>query len=123
MAEAAARFTRDVIAPAAKEVFGSELVSIKHASAYVCRPRNGTAKLSEHAYGNALDFGAFAFADGRVTNVGSTGDAEEQQFLARLREAACGPFKTVLGPGSDADHATHFHFDLQPRRAGSTWCQ
>jgi hypothetical protein len=40
-----------------------------------------------------------------------------------VRKAACGPFKTVLGPGSDADHALHFHFDLAPRRHGGTFCQ
>ncbi|RVC58123.1 extensin family protein, partial [Mesorhizobium sp. M00.F.Ca.ET.038.03.1.1] len=35
----------------------------------------------------------------------------------------CGQFKTGLGPGSDAEHALHFHFDLEPRRNGSTFCQ
>jgi hypothetical protein len=47
----------------------------------------------------------------------------EAKFLDALRKAACGPFKTVLGPGSDADHALHFHFDLAPRRHGGTFCQ
>ncbi|TIQ63130.1 MAG: extensin family protein, partial [Mesorhizobium sp.] len=36
---------------------------------------------------------------------------------------ACGPFKTVLGPGSDADHSLHLHLDLAPRRNGGTFCQ
>ncbi|TIW21354.1 MAG: extensin family protein, partial [Mesorhizobium sp.] len=29
----------------------------------------------------------------------------------------------VLGPGADADHALHFHLDLEPRRHGGTFCQ
>lgn len=123
MAEAAARFARDVIAPAASAVFGAQLEAIRQDSAYVCRARNETRKLSEHAFGNALDFAAFELADGRSISVQAASDPAEQEFLMRLRKAACGPFKTVLGPGSDADHATHFHFDLQPRRLGSTWCQ
>jgi hypothetical protein len=123
MAEAAARFARDVVAPAASAGFGSRLKSIRQASGYVCRPRNGTRKLSEHAFGNALDFAAFDLANGRSVVVRATSDPAERKFLRRLRKAACGPFKTVLGPGSDADHADHFHFDLQPRRNSSTWCR
>ena len=34
-----------------------------------------------------------------------------------------GATHNFVGPGSDADHAFHFHFDLQPRRNGSSFCQ
>ena len=44
-------------------------------------------------------------------------------FLGKVRSAACGPFKTVLGPGSDPDHELHFHLDLEPRRHNGTFCQ
>ena len=47
---------------------------------------------------------------------------KQAAFLDAIRKAACGPFKTVLGPGSDPDHALHFHFDLEKRRTGSTFC-
>jgi hypothetical protein len=40
-----------------------------------------------------------------------------------VRKAACGPFRTVLGPGADADHSLHFHFDLEPRKSKSAFCQ
>jgi hypothetical protein len=123
MALAAARFMRDVAAPEAKADLGSDLVSINHASAYVCRPRHNGAKFSEHAYGNALDIAGFGLADGRQVDVRADAAEPEAKFLDALRKAACGPFKTVLGPGSDADHALHFHFDLAPRRNGSTFCQ
>jgi hypothetical protein len=123
MAEAAARFTSEVIAPAAKRDFGTELKSISQASAYVCRPRNGTTKLSEHAFGNALDIASFKLADDKVVEVVLRPDEQAARFLGALRKAACGPFKTVLGPGSNADHATHFHVDLAPRRQGGTVCE
>ena len=29
-----------------------------------------------------------------------------------LRISACGYFTTVLGPGANAAHAEHYHFDL-----------
>jgi len=61
MAEAAARFAADVIQPAAKAEFGAELKSINQASAFVCRPRHGTRKLSEHAFGNALDIASLPY--------------------------------------------------------------
>ncbi|HTV69001.1 MAG TPA: extensin family protein [Rhizobiaceae bacterium] len=122
MAEAAARFAQDTIAPNMKSAFGTELAGIDHASAYICRPRSGTGKLSEHAFGNALDIAAFELADKRRIDVKKAEDDKEANFLASIRSAACGPFKTVLGPGN-ADHDTHFHFDLQPRRNGGTYCR
>lgn len=123
MAEAAARFAKGAMSSAATEVFGSTLKSISHASAYVCRPRNGTRKLSEHAFGNALDIASFELSDGTTIAVEPAPPEKNARYLAKVREAACGPFKTVLGPGSDADHAEHFHFDLAPRRNGGTFCQ
>ena len=122
MAEAAARFAANVAAPTARTVFAQELTAIGHASAYVCRPRNGTRKLSEHAFGNALDIAAFTLADGSRVEVVERPEEKEARFLGALRKAACGPFTTVLGPGSDADHALHFHFDLAPRGNGA-FCQ
>lgn len=122
-ARRAAEFVRDQIAPKAASILGSPLVAIRQDSAYVCRPRNGTSKLSEHAFGNALDIGAFTLKDGRTVVVGSATKREEGEFMLAVRLAACGPFTTVLGPGSDADHASHFHFDLAKRRPGSTFCQ
>jgi hypothetical protein len=123
MAEAAARFAADVIQPAAKAEFGADLKSINQASAFVCRPRHGTRKLSEHAFGNALDIASFTLSDGRKIEVGPTPPEKDGKFLNAVRKAACGPFKTVLGPGADPDHSLHFHLDLEPRRHGGTFCQ
>ncbi len=123
MAEVAARFAANVIQPTAKAEFGADLKSINPASAFVCRPRHGTRKLSEHAFGNALDIASFTLADGRKIEVGPTPPEKDGKFLNAVRTAACGQFKTVLGPGADSDHALHFHLDLEPRRHGGTFCQ
>ena len=123
MALAATRFMQDVAAPLVKRDLGSDLASVNNASAYVCRSRHNGAKLSEHAYGNALDIAGLGLADGRQITVQAGTIGPAAKFFDALRRAACGPFKTVLGPGSDADHALHFHFDLAPRRNGSTFCQ
>ncbi|MER8673295.1 MULTISPECIES: extensin family protein [unclassified Mesorhizobium] len=123
MAEAAARFAAEIIQPAAKAEFGADLKSINQASAFVCRPRNGTRHLSEHAFGNALDIASFTLSDGRKVEVGPTPPEKDGKFLNAVRKAACGPFNTVLGPGADPDHSLHFHLDLEPRRNGGTFCQ
>lgn len=125
MAEATARFVKDQAGPMLEKEFGSELSTLYQVSSYVCRPRNGTNKLSEHAFANALDWGALILADGTRIDVQSYKRSEPRRsrIIQAIRDAACGPFKTVLGPGSDADHADHFHFDLAQRRNGGTFCQ
>jgi len=124
MAEASARFVRDHAAPLAKEEFGTPLVTVEQASSYVCRPRRSGAKLSEHAFANALDWSALTLADGTRIEVrahDATKEPRAFKLISTLHKRACGPFATVLGPGSDADHADHFHFDLAKRR--DPFCQ
>lgn len=123
MAEELVRFAAATIDPAAQLHFGARLKAISNDSAYVCRARASETKLSEHAFGNAFDIGRFILEGGRTVEVKATSDPKEAMFLAAVRMAACGPFKTVLGPGSNADHALHFHFDLARRRNGSTYCR
>jgi hypothetical protein len=121
--ERSAKFMRDVILPSSQKLLGSPVKILRQASAYVCRPRNGTSKLSEHAFGNALDIDSFVLADKRTLGVGRVDKPQDARFMLEVRLAACGPYTTVLGPGSNADHATHFHFDLAKRRPGSTYCR
>lgn len=123
MTAATARFIQDVVQPIARKEIGSDVTGVGQASAYVCRTRHGRSKMSEHAFGNALDISRFSFADGSTADVGPVPGEKQGRFLAAVRAAACGPFKTVLGPGSDPDHATHFHLDLEQRRHGGTFCQ
>lgn len=103
---------------------GAELRAVSVADAYSCRNRNRAAsgKLSEHARGNAIDIGAFRLdRDRAVTVLDGWNTPDWGPTLSQLRQGACGPFTTVLGPGSNALHADHFHFDVEQRR--SPWCE
>ena len=91
MAEASARFIQEVAAPAAESAFGKELKSVAQASAYVCRASQRQEKLSEHAFGNALDIAAFTLAEGAEVAVELRPESEAAIFSELLRKAACGP--------------------------------
>lgn len=118
-AERFADWLREDVAAASPA--GGDLVGIDDAAAYTCRHRNWQAggRISEHARGNAIDVLAFRFAR-RVVRLAGADDAAA---LALLRASACSRFSTVLGPGSDAFHATDLHLDLQRRRNGYKLCQ
>jgi hypothetical protein len=114
------------VQPAAQRWFGQQVVELKQISAYSCRGMNGQkgAKISEHAFGNALDIAAFTLADGRRVTVknGWHGAPEEQGFLRDVHAAACERFSTVLAPGSNRFHYDHIHVDLARRRSGTSYC-
>jgi hypothetical protein len=105
----------EIVKPAAMLYFGVTVIDVK-AGSYSCRPRNNQrgAKVSEHAFGNALDVMAFILADGREVTVvrGWKGNPAEQEFLREAFVGACRYFNTVLGPGSDPYHSDHLHLDL-----------
>lgn len=125
MAEATADFVRDHAAPQTRAIFEADLTAINQVSGYVCRNRNSGDKISEHARANALDWASLELSDGTRVDIirHKRSEPRRAQLIGRLRDAACGPFKTVLGPGSDPDHADHFHFDLAERRNGGTYCR
>ena len=114
------------VQPAALRWFGQPVVEIKQISAYSCRGMNGNsnARISEHAFGNALDIAVFTLADGRkiAVKTGWHGAPEEQGFLRDVQGAACDRFTTVLAPGSDAYHYDHMHVDLMRRASGRRAC-
>jgi hypothetical protein len=106
----------DVVQPAAQLYLGTSVTGLK-AGSYACRGRNNQrgARLSEHAFGNALDVMAFQLADGREISVKqgwSGGVIEDQEFLREVLVRSCEQYKTVLGPGADLFHYDHFHLDL-----------
>ncbi len=125
MVSAVDRWVADSVQPAAQRWFGQPVTELHQISAYSCRSMNNQrgARISEHAFGNALDVAAFTLADGRKVTVreGWRGLPEERGFLHDVHAAACRQFMTVLGPGSNAFHYDHFHLDLM-RRAGSRYC-
>jgi hypothetical protein len=124
-AEALARWAKHVLVPAAKQHLNAVPSEIAQASTYVCRPRNNQAgaKLSEHAHANAVDIASVSFTDREPVAVGApSADAAGKEFERAIRAGACEYFTTVLGPGSDAAHANHLHFDLAERRGGHRLC-
>lgn len=119
VADALESWVTSAVEPAAKTYFPDRtLIGMSRISTYVCRNRGSGEKISEHARGAAIDIGAFVFEDSEVPVLKADPQSAEGKFLREVREAACGPFTTVLGPGTDADHASHFHFDLAARSNG-----
>jgi hypothetical protein len=124
-ARSLALWAKNVLLPAANEHLDATPVSIAQASTYVCRPRNNVAgaKLSEHAHANAVDIASIAFSDGERFDIMLRGGNDaDSAFQKAIRSGSCDYFTTVLGPGSDASHATHFHFDMAERRGGYRLC-
>lgn len=107
----------ETVQPIAQARFGQPVAQINSMGAYSCRRMNGgsTGRLSEHAFGNALDIGGFVLADGRTITIvrdWTRGDEQTQAFLRDIHAGACETFTTVLSPGSNAFHYNHIHIDL-----------
>jgi len=120
LAQHLANWVHDVVAPQALADYGKPLTGLRVADAYTCRPRDNIpgAKLSEHAHGTAIDISDFKVGDDwvDVQKDWSGGTPTDASFLGDVRKEACGPFTTVLGPGSDSFHTSHFHLDIIKRR-------
>ncbi len=123
-----------VVAAAAIEIYGRPPEAIRHFGAYNCRRIRGKPKLSEHAFGNALDVKGFDFGpapDGKGpvpqafrvvledhwSASGSPGrhHAAFLHLLAEMLAARPDIFRGMLGP-SASGHKDHFHFDVGPYR-------
>jgi hypothetical protein len=120
LAETLATWMGDTVQPIALKTLGARVTGLCIAASYSCRNRDSLAdaKLSEHARGNAIDVSAFK-VDGIGwidVETGWTNGGTNAEFLRAVRSSACGPFTTVLGPGSDSYHSTHFHLDRAKRR-------
>ncbi|MHA6718292.1 extensin family protein [Sphingomonas sp. RS6] len=112
-------WVRFAVAPAARQILGSDLVRIETFGTYSCRgivgnPGSAT-KLSEHGLANAVDVSGFVLRDGRrITLVGDwrSNDPAVRRFLETIHDSACKRFRTVLSPNYNAAHRDHFHFDM-----------
>jgi hypothetical protein len=106
----------DIAVPATAALGKAKLSSLSTGPGYQCRGRNGdsSAKISEHAFGNAIDIDGMTLTNHKRIEIPDVLDkqAPDRRMLMALRTSACGYFTTVLGPGSNAAHASHFHFDL-----------
>lgn len=114
-----AQAARHWIETGLQPAFARDPVKVLHiAGSYVCRPRNGIRgnKVSEHGRGKALDISGFTLTSGKVLSV--AGDYRRSKPIKAAHKAACGPFGTTLGPGSDGHHEDHLHFDVARHRNG-----
>ena len=106
-----------IVEPDAQARFGQRVATVNVFGAYSCRGIDNMAgaRLSEHAFGNAVDVAGFTLADGRridfVHDWKSAG-TQETAFLHEAHAGACQYFTTVLGPGADVFHYNHIHLDL-----------
>jgi|GEM_PF-2044797 len=130
------RFER-IVAQVAVQVYGRAPTRIIHAGGYSCKSVSGRGKkLSEHAFGHAIDVSGFEFganpdADPKNPHPGDKAfkvvllthwnaqkgpGAAHRQFLHELAEALKqrGPFSVMLGPAYKG-HDRFFHFDFGPQ--------
>jgi hypothetical protein len=109
-----ADYARNLMMPLARSMLGSPIVALSTGPGYQCRGRNGVfgAKTSAHGKGIAIDLVSITLADRRRIEIAHQKEESETRFVAAIRKAGCGWFTTVLGPGSDAAHATHMHVDI-----------
>ena len=107
-------YARNLMAPLSAAMLGSPIAALATGPGFECRGRNRVlgAKTSAHGMGIAIDLASIVLADRRRLEVTHQANATEVLFLRTMRQAACGWFTTVLGPGSDASHANHLHFDI-----------
>src|SRR5271165_7054257 len=117
MVPALEAWLKDIVQPDAEARFGQKVVTLNVFGAYSCRSIDNIdgARLSEHAFGNAVDVAGFTLADGRTLEFvrdWKKADTQEAAFLHEVHAGACQYFTTVLGPGADVFHYNHIHLDL-----------
>lgn len=125
MALAFATWTKNELAPNARSRYWSGVKTIHQGSSYSCRRIARTTVASEHSKGNALDVMRIELKNGRDIKVQKQGlfAFRARGLLNTVRADGCSYFTTVLGPGYNADHADHFHFDIKERRNGYRACR
>lgn len=138
-AERLRRFEQ-ITAAVSRQHYGRAPVHVLNAGAYVCRPvAHRKSRLSEHAFGNALDLTGFEFSavpnckvifptlpsrlcrrftvhvSDRSADPSDTASAMHAAFWRDLvkRLIDDGTFRSVIGP-SDPNHRTHYHLDMAP---------
>jgi len=101
-----------------------DIVAIQHMGTYACRTVSGTSTPSRHAWGDAIDFSGFTFANGTAYTV--VDDWEHDTYSDF--DTAAGRWlynrasywhneriwSVVLTPNYNAAHDNHFHVDLTP---------
>jgi hypothetical protein len=126
-AERFGHWVGDLAAVLVRGQLGTELKAVHTGAGFECRKRNRatSGKLSAHALGLAVDVVGFELASGARLFVTESQDSPKVTLLSALRRASCGWFTTILGPGTDAMHADHWHLDIQQHGSSASYriCQ
>ncbi|WP_010543101.1 extensin family protein [Sphingomonas elodea] len=119
LARAFTGWVQFAVAPAARQILGSDLVRVDTFGTYVCRAVVGnvqaSTKLSEHGLANAVDVSGFVLKDGRRISIlkdWANPDPAIRRFLETVHGSACKRFATVLSPNYNYVHRDHFHLDM-----------
>ena len=123
-----AKWVKIDLAISARTRYLTGIRQIQPMGGYSCRKMNNSRQrnnpMSEHARGNAIDIGKITLKNGHAIDVRKKGlfSFREGGLLKSVRGDSCKYFSTVLGPGSNAEHWNHFHFDLRSRKGGRQYC-
>jgi hypothetical protein len=123
-----AKWVKNDLAISARTRYLTGIRQIQPMGGYSCRKMNNSRQrynpMSEHARGNAIDIGRITLKNGHEIDVRKKGlfSFREGGLLKSVRGDSCKYFSTVLGPGSNAEHWNHFHFDLRSRKGGRQYC-
>lgn len=124
LAEGLVRWAREVVAIEADRHLQSKPKKLLIGTSYQCRDQRSGGKLSEHAFGNAVDVMGLEFDKKGPLTIGTHAEGSpEAAFQDAVRKGACPVFNTVLGPGSDSDHGDHLHLDMRARKNDYRICQ
>ena len=112
MAISMAIWMRDSVIPEARDRFDQNVAEINQISTYACRARP-SGRLSEHAFGNAMDVSGFRLADKTLISVESDwhNRGRKGSFMRAVAKESCQYFSAVLTPLSDVNHQDHLHLD------------
>ncbi len=112
MVVALTRWIEKGLKPIGERHLDGAVSEVRVMSSYSCRTRYGKtgARMSEHAFANALDIAGFAFADGRTVDVLSDWGATRRDLLAAAarpvepaRAPIVPPTTTLSGPAQAAE--------------------
>jgi len=113
------RFEREIVQPTAQRLLGRGVRQMENFGAFACRQETGSRhRLSQHAFGKAIDIKGFVLDDGSRISVEKdwTGSGRRSDFLREVGRAACGYFNVVLTPEGDSFHQDNIHLDIGPDR-------
>lgn len=111
-------FETGVVQPVAQRTLGQPVRKMLNAGSYSCRGERGgrPERLSQHAFGRAIDVTGFELADGTTVSVlrDWRGSGEKSEFLHQVAKGACQMFSVVMTPNRNAEHRNHLHLDIGP---------